>query len=157
MYYRKDLFDKHNKRWPESWEEFETTVRDIQEAERAERGVDDYWGFVLSTDNAQNRIVYTLVTLLSSFEGGQIVESDGRVTINNPAAAKVLEMWKGWFGRIVSYEAFGMSTAVTYEYFLEDKATVLMHWAHKMPDLAKVNAERGWDVAAAPIPGPTGA
>eukprot|EP01059_Diplonema_ambulator_P037163 TRINITY_DN9677_c2_g1_i1.p1 TRINITY_DN9677_c2_g1~~TRINITY_DN9677_c2_g1_i1.p1 ORF type:complete len:1064 (+),score=379.66 TRINITY_DN9677_c2_g1_i1:231-3194(+) len=155
MYYRKDLFDKHGLSWPETWEQFDVTLKDLM---AKEPGI---WGFTLPIDrNSQNRIIYVLVSLLSGHDAGSVVEADGNITINNPNAARTLAMWKNWIGTICPQDAYGYTSNDAYNLFAEGKAAVLLHWttsSTKLLDLMKQNTSVGWDIQIAPVPGPNGA
>lgn len=68
------------------------------EKERAE-GQRDLWGFVFQ-GNAYEGLTCNALEWISSSEGGQIVEADGTISINNEAAAAALERAKDWIGTI---------------------------------------------------------
>ena len=98
LFYRKDLLDKYKMAVPKTWEELTTTAQTIQDAERAE-GKADLWGFVWQ-GNAYEGLTCNALEWVKSFGGGQIVEPDGTISINNEKAAKALDTVKGWVGTI---------------------------------------------------------
>ena len=98
LYYRKDLLDKHGKKPPQTWEEMTATAREIMMAERA-AGDSDIWGFVFQ-GNAYEGLTCDALEWIKSHGGGQIVEPDGEISVNNPQAAKALELAKSWVGDI---------------------------------------------------------
>jgi len=98
LYYRKDLLEKHGKAVPATWAELTETAQFIQDAERAE-GKADLWGFVWQ-GNAYEGLTCNALEWVKSFGGGQIVEPDGTISINNPNAVAALETVKGWVGTI---------------------------------------------------------
>lgn len=98
LYYRKDLLEKHGKPVPATWEELTETARLIQEAERA-AGKADLWGFVWQ-GNAYEGLTCNALEWMKSFGGGQIVEADGSISVNNPQAVAALDLVKGWIGTI---------------------------------------------------------
>ena len=98
LYYRKDLLDKYGKTPPKTWEELSATAKEIQDAERA-AGNADIWGFVWQ-GNAYEGLTCNALEWVKSFGGGQIVEPDGSISINNENAAKALDMAKSWVGTI---------------------------------------------------------
>ena len=59
----------------------------------------DFWGFVWQ-GNAYEGLTCNALEWVKSFGGGQIVEPDGTVSINNEMAAKAIETAKGWVGTI---------------------------------------------------------
>jgi trehalose/maltose transport system substrate-binding protein len=98
LYYRKDLLEKHGAAVPATWEELTATAQMIQDAERAE-GKADIWGFVWQ-GNAYEGLTCNALEWVKSFGGGQIVEPDGSISINNPQAVAAIETVKGWVGTI---------------------------------------------------------
>ncbi len=98
LYYRKDLLDKYGKSVPKTWAELTATAQEIQDKERAE-GKADLWGFVWQ-GNAYEGLTCDALEWVKSFGGGQIVEADGTISINNENAAMALETAKGWVGTI---------------------------------------------------------
>jgi trehalose/maltose transport system substrate-binding protein len=98
LYYRTDLLEKHGASVPKTWEELTATAQMIQDAERAE-GNADIWGFVWQ-GNAYEGLTCNALEWIKSFGGGQIVEPDGSISVNNPQAAAALELAAGWVGTI---------------------------------------------------------
>jgi trehalose/maltose transport system substrate-binding protein len=98
LYYRKDLLDKYGKQPPKTWEELTATAKEIQDKERA-AGSKDLWGFVFQ-GNAYEGLTCDALEWVKSYGGGQIVEPDGTISINNPQAAKALELAKTWINNI---------------------------------------------------------
>ena len=98
LYYRKDLLEKHGASVPKTWEELTATAQMIQDAERAE-GNADIWGFVWQ-GNAYEGLTCNALEWIKSFGGGQIVEPDGTISVNNAEAAAALELAAGWVGTI---------------------------------------------------------
>jgi len=98
LYYRTDLLEKHNSEVPSTWEELTETAQRIQDAERAE-GNDDMWGFVWQ-GNAYEGLTCNGLEWVKSFGGGQIIEADGTISINNPAAISAVELAASWVGTI---------------------------------------------------------
>jgi trehalose/maltose transport system substrate-binding protein len=98
LYYRSDLLEKHGATVPTTWEELTATAQMIQDAERAE-GNEDIWGFVWQ-GNAYEGLTCNALEWIKSFGGGQIVEPDGTISVNNEQAAAALELAASWVGTI---------------------------------------------------------
>lgn len=98
LYYREDLLEKHNAEVPATWEQLTATAQQIQDAERAE-GQQDLWGFVWQ-GNAYEGLTCDGLEWVKSFGGGQIIEPDGTISVNNPHAIEALELAKTWIGTI---------------------------------------------------------
>ncbi len=98
LYYRKDLLEKHGASVPTTWEELTATAKAVQDAERA-AGNNDIWGFVWQ-GNAYEGLTCDALEWVKSSGGGQIVEPDGSISINNAKAAAALELAATWPGSI---------------------------------------------------------
>ncbi|HEY9011726.1 MAG TPA: ABC transporter substrate-binding protein [Devosia sp.] len=98
LYYRKDLLEKYGKEVPKTWAELAATAKEIQDAERA-AGNPDMQGFVFQ-GNAYEGLTCDALEWVKSYGGGQIVEADGSISINNPQAVAALEAAKSWIGSI---------------------------------------------------------
>ena len=98
LYYRKDLLEKYGKEVPKTWAELEATAQEIQDGERA-AGNADMWGFVWQ-GNAYEGLTCDALEWVKSNGGGQIVEADGTISINNPQAAAAIDRAAGWVNTI---------------------------------------------------------
>ncbi len=98
LYYRTDLLEKHGASVPTTWEELTATAQMIQDAERAE-GNAEIWGFVWQ-GNAYEGLTCNALEWIKSFGGGQIVEPDGTISVNNEQAAAALTLAASWVGTI---------------------------------------------------------
>jgi trehalose/maltose transport system substrate-binding protein len=98
LYYRKDLLEKHGATVPETWEELTATAQKIQDAERAE-GKNDLWGYVWQ-GAAYEGLTCNALEWIKSHGGGQIIEPDGTISVNNENAVKALEQAMGWVNTI---------------------------------------------------------
>lgn len=97
LYYRKDLLDKYGVAVPKTWDELTAAAQKIQDGERAANA--NFWGYVWQ-GNAYEGLTCDALEWVKSFGGGQIVEPDGTISINNEKAAKAIETAKGWVGTI---------------------------------------------------------
>ncbi|EJJ26739.1 ABC transporter substrate-binding protein [Rhizobium sp. CF142] len=98
LFYRKDLLEKYGKQPPKTWDEMEATAKEIQGKERA-AGQKDLWGYVFQ-GNAYEGLTCDALEWVKSSGGGQIIETDGTISINNEKAAAALDRAKGWIGTI---------------------------------------------------------
>ena len=98
LYYRRDLLERHGEDVPGTWEELTETAKRVQEAERSV-GNDDFWGFVWQ-GNAYEGLTCDALEWVKSSGGGQIVEADGSISINNPNAVAAIELAASWIGTI---------------------------------------------------------
>ncbi|ARM15548.1 MULTISPECIES: ABC transporter substrate-binding protein [Rhizobium] len=98
LFYRKDLLEKYGKLPPKTWDEMAAIAKDVQDKER-QAGQKDLWGYVFQ-GNSYEGLTCNALEWVKSSGGGQIVEPDGTISINNEKAAAALERAKGWIGTI---------------------------------------------------------
>lgn len=98
LYFRKDLLEKYKKPVPKTWDELAATAKDIQDGERA-AGNKGMFGFVFQA-NAYEGLTCNALEWVKSSGGGQIIDPDGSITINNPDAAAAIDRAKGWVDTI---------------------------------------------------------
>jgi trehalose/maltose transport system substrate-binding protein len=98
LYYRKDLLEKYKKEVPKTWADMAATAKEIQDGERA-AGNKDMQGFVFQ-GNAYEGLTCDALEWVKSHGGGQIVEPDGTISINNEKAAAAIDAAKSWVGTI---------------------------------------------------------
>ena len=98
FYYRKDLLEKYKKPVPKTWDEMAATAKEIQEGER-QAGNKSMYGFVFQ-GNAYEGLTCNALEWIKSSGGGQIIEPDGTISINNPEAVAAVDRAKGWIDTI---------------------------------------------------------
>ncbi|MBB2673791.1 UNVERIFIED_ORG: trehalose/maltose transport system substrate-binding protein [Rhizobium esperanzae] len=98
LFYRKDLLEKYGKQPPKTWDEMAATAKEVQDKER-QAGQKDLWGYVFQ-GNSYEGLTCNALEWVKSSGGGQIVEPDGAISINNDKAAAALDRAKGWIGAI---------------------------------------------------------
>lgn len=107
LYYRTDLLEKYGySAPPATWTELEEMATKIQEGERAANP--DFWGFVWQ-GNAYEGLTCDALEWQVSNGGGEIVEADGTISINNEFAAAAFDRAASWVNTIsppgvVSYQ-----------------------------------------------------
>lgn len=98
LYYRTDLLEKYGAEVPGTWAEMAATAQTIMDGERAD-GNDSMYGFVFQGAPYEG-LTCDALEWVKSNGGGQIVEPDGEISINNPNAAAAIEMAASWVGTI---------------------------------------------------------
>ncbi len=98
LFYRKDLLTKYNLPVPKTWTEMATEAKTIQDGERA-AGNKDMWGYVFQ-GNAYEGLTCDALEWVKSYGGGQIVEPDGTISINNDKAAAAIDEAASWVNTI---------------------------------------------------------
>jgi trehalose/maltose transport system substrate-binding protein len=95
LYYRKDLLDKYKLAPPKTWDEMAAAAKSVLEGEKNK----DLQGIVFQ-GNAYEGLTCDALEWVKSSGGGQIVEADGKISINNPKAAAAIDRVKNWIGSI---------------------------------------------------------
>jgi trehalose/maltose transport system substrate-binding protein len=97
--YRIDLLHKYGfDHPPKTWGELEHMAARIQTGERA-AGQKDFWGYVWQGAGAEALTCNALEWQVSE-GGGQIIEADKTISVNNPAAIRSWERARHWIGWI---------------------------------------------------------
>lgn len=96
LYYRTDLMKKYGYNAPpKTWNELATMAQKIQAGERKTNA--KFVGFVFQAKNYEG-LTCNALEWISSFGGGSIVDSSGKVTINNPKAVQALQAIQSLIG-----------------------------------------------------------
>jgi len=97
--YRTDLLGEYGyDHPPKTWDELEKMALRIQTGERA-KGKKDFWGYVWQGAAAEALTCNALEWQMSE-GGGRIIEDDGTISVNNPAAIRSWQRAKRWIGWI---------------------------------------------------------
>lgn len=99
LYYRADLLEQYGFATPpETWDELEQMAQTIQDGERA-AGKTDFWGFVWQGNNYEG-LTCDALEWQFSHGGGQIIEADGTISVNNAGSIAAFERAAGWVDTI---------------------------------------------------------
>lgn len=98
LYYRKDLLDKYGEKPPKTWAELKKIAKKIQDAER-KAGNSKMWGFVFQ-GNSYEGLTCDALEWINSYGGGQIVEGNGKISVNNKNAVAALDLIKTFVNEI---------------------------------------------------------
>jgi trehalose/maltose transport system substrate-binding protein len=150
LYYRHDLLEKHREPVPRTWHELTDVARRIQDAERAS-GNERLWGFVWQ-GRAYEGLTCDALEWIASSGGGQIVESDGEVSVNNPRAARALQLAATWVGTITPKGVLNYAEEEARGVFQSGNAVFMRNWPYAW---ALANGEQSpvrGKVGVAPMP-----
>jgi trehalose/maltose transport system substrate-binding protein len=99
LYYRTDLLRQYGYREPPgTWDELETMAARIQAGERA-KGKKQFWGFVWQ-GAADEVLTCDALEWQAAEGGGQIIEEDQTISVNNPQAIRAWQRAARWVGSI---------------------------------------------------------
>ena len=155
LYYRTDLLQKYGfAKPPETWDELGMQATKIVDGEKAANPT--FAGFVFQ-GKAYEGLTCNALEWLASSGGGTIVDSSGKVTVNNPQAVAILNTMKGWVGTVVpkgvsTYQEEDARTA-----FQGGNAAFERNWpyAYSVGQTADSAVKGKFDVA--PLPASAGA
>lgn len=99
LYYRADLLRKYGYRNPPAtWDELEKMSARIQAGERA-GGNKDFWGYVWE-GAAYEGLTCNALEWQVEYGGGDIIEADGSITVDNPRTIAAINRAHRWIGNI---------------------------------------------------------
>lgn len=99
LYYRADLLSQYGYRQPpRTWDELESMAARIQAGERA-KGRKKFWGFVWQGAAAE-ALTCNALEWQAAEGGGQIIEEDGTISVNNEHAIRAWQRAARWVGSI---------------------------------------------------------
>ena len=128
LFYRKDLLLKYGEKPPQTWEELTRIATKVQAAERA-AGKQNFWGFVFQ-GKAYEGLTCDVLEWVASYRGGTFVDADGKVTVNNPQAAKALNMAASWVGGIAPKGVMGYMEEESRAVFQSGDALFMRNWPY---------------------------
>lgn len=154
LYYRTDLLQKYEAGVPSTWAELTETAQRIMDAERDE-GVEELFGFLFQAA-AYEGLTANILEWITSHDGGQIVEDDGTISINNQNAAIALNQAQAWLGTITPEAALSHREADSLDMWQSGKAVFMRHWssAYALLDSRESGLRGKFDVA--PLPSANG-
>ncbi|MBY5701554.1 ABC transporter substrate-binding protein [Rhizobium leguminosarum] len=151
LFYRKDLLEKYGKQPPKTWDEMAATAKEIQDKER-QAGQKDFWGYVFQ-GNSYEGLTCNGLEWVKSSGGGQIVEPDGTISINNEKAAAALERAKGWIGTISPPGVLAYQEEESRGVWQTGNAVFMRNWpyAYSLGNGADSAVEGKFDVMTLPV------
>jgi trehalose/maltose transport system substrate-binding protein len=154
LYYRKDLLEKYGKPVPQTWAELTETAKAVQDGER-QAGNAQMNGFVFQ-GAAYEGLTCDALEWVASNGGGQIVDADGNITINNPKAAEALDMAKGWVGTIAPPGVLGYMEEESRGVWQTGNAVFMRNWPYAYPLANGDDSPIKGKFDAAPLPAGAG-
>jgi trehalose/maltose transport system substrate-binding protein len=129
LYYRTDLLEEYGFDGPPAtWTELTSMAQTIQEGERA-KGNADFWGFVWQ-GNAYEGLTCDALEWIASNDGGQIIEPDGVITVNNPNAIEIVDLAASWVGTISPPGVTGFGEEDARNLWQAGNAAFMRNWPY---------------------------
>lgn len=129
LYYRTDLLAKYSYDEPPStWDELEAMAAVIQEGERS-GGNAEFWGYVWQGAAYEGLTVNGLEWVYSN-GGGQIVEPQGVVSIDNPNAISAVERAVAWVGTISPTDVTSFAEESARSVWQQGNAAFMRNWPY---------------------------
>ncbi len=150
LYYRRDLLEKHGAKVPSTWQELTSTATRIQNAERR-GGNDKLWGFVWQ-GKAYEGLTCNALEWIDSFGGGQIVDANGKITVNNGKAKAALALAAGWVGTITPQGVLNYAEEEARGVFQSGHAVFMRNWPYAWALANSADSPVKGKVGVAPLP-----
>src|SRR5205814_9601945 len=127
LYYRKDLLKKyHYSAPPKTWADLFTMAKKIQTGERSSNP--NFAGFVFQ-GNAYEGLTCNALEWIASAGGGHIIDN-GKVTIDNAKARKILDAMRAQIGKITPKNVTTFQEDQTANGFVSGNAAFARNWPY---------------------------
>ena len=124
--YRADLLRKYGyDHPPRTWDELERMAVRIQTGERAK--IEDFWGYVWPGAAAESLTCNALEWQVDE-GGGRIIENDGTISVNNPAAIRAWQRARRWIGWISPRSTVAYRETDATNIFNSGRAVFARYW-----------------------------
>jgi trehalose/maltose transport system substrate-binding protein len=127
LYYRTDLLRKYGySKPPTTWQQLGAMAKKIQDGESGSNP--DFAGFVFQ-GNSYEGLTCDALEWIASSGGGNIIDG-GKVTINNPRAAAILNLVRSWVGNIAPRGVTSYQETEAHEAFAAGNAAFMRNWPY---------------------------
>jgi trehalose/maltose transport system substrate-binding protein len=127
LFYRTDLLRRYGYREPPAtWDDLETMAARIQAGERA-KGKKDFWGFVWQGAPAE-ALTCNALEWQAAEGGGQIIETDKTISVNNPHAIRAWQRAARWVGSISPPSVVGYQEWDALNVWVGGDAAFMRNW-----------------------------
>jgi len=128
LYVRTDLLQKYSfSKPPATWDELNDQAQKIMDGEKGANP--NFAGFVFQ-GKAYEGLTCDALEWIASSGGGTIVDSSGKVTVNNPQAAAILNKVKGWIGTTVPRGVTSYQEEDARTTFQSGNAAFMRNWPY---------------------------
>ncbi len=128
LYYRTDLLKKYGySKAPSTWAAMASMARKIQAGERKTNK--SFNGFVFQGKDYEG-LTCDALEWITSFNGGSIVDTSGKVTINNPGAVRALTAAASWIKTISPLDVTTHAEEEARGIFQSGNAAFMRNWPY---------------------------
>lgn len=128
LYYRADLLQKYGLKPPDTWADLTAAAARVQAGERA-AGRADFYGYVFQA-KAYEGLSCNALEWVASHGGGSLIDAAGNITINNPAAARALDLAASWVGTISPVGVLNYGEEDARGVFQNGRALFMRNWPY---------------------------
>ncbi|HEY6053816.1 MAG TPA: ABC transporter substrate-binding protein, partial [Gaiellaceae bacterium] len=147
LYYRTDLLKKYGyKTPPKTWAALGEMAKKIQDGERASNA--NFYGFVYQ-GNAYEGLTCDALEWVASNGGGNFIDN-GKVTINNPKAAAILNLQRSWVGKITPRGVTSYAEEDARNAFDAGNAAFMRNWPYAYSASQTTPVKGKFDVSVLP-------
>ncbi len=150
LFYRKDLLAKYHQPVPQTWDEMTRTAKQIQDAERA-AGHAGLWGYVFQ-GKAYEGLTCNTLEWVASHGGGTFVDGQGKITVDNPAAARALDRAAGWIRTVAPEGVLNYTEEESRGVFQSGNAVFMRNWPYALGLAEGPDSPIRGKVGVAPLP-----
>jgi trehalose/maltose transport system substrate-binding protein len=152
LFYRTDLLGQYGYREPpKTWDELETMATRIQAGERA-KGRKNFWGFVWQ-GTAAEALTCNALEWQAAAGGGQIIEDDKTISVNNPHAIGAWQRAARWVGSISPPSVVGYTEWDALNVWIAGDAAFMRNWPTAFVDSRAAESPIRDKFDVAPLPG----
>jgi trehalose/maltose transport system substrate-binding protein len=152
LYYRSDLLRQYGYREPpKSWDDLESMAARIQAGERA-KGKKEFWGYVWQ-GAATEALTCNGLEWQASDDGGQIIEGDKTISVNNPNAIRAWQRAARWVGSISPPSVVGYKEWDALNAWVAGDAAFMRNWTIAYVDSQAAGSliRNKFDIALLPL------
>jgi trehalose/maltose transport system substrate-binding protein len=149
LYYRTDLLKKYGySAPPTTWSELFAMAKKIEDGEKASNP--NFSGFVFQ-GNAYEGLTCDSLEWIASSGGGSFIDN-GKVTINNPKAEAVLDLFRSQIGKTTPRGVTSYQEGETHTAFIDGDAAFMRNWPYAYSLAEAAGSKVAGKFAVAPLP-----
>lgn len=148
LWYRTDLMSKYGlSAPPATWPELVTMAKKIQAGEQATNK--QFNGYVFQ-GSAYEGLTCNALEWVASYGGGTFIDTNQKVTVQNPQTLAALKMAQSWIGSISPSSVTSFTEDEAHSAFGSGNAAFMRNWEYSQ-DL-QTNSDIAGKLASAPLP-----